>query len=277
MTFKHKLKRIGFAFCVFMVVCWSLAPFLWFVITSVKTPEEIAARPPSVLPASIHPENYSRLSTHHRFFIPIRNSLVVSGVTTLITIPIAALAAYAIARLRFRGRIPILSLILTAAMFPQITIAHTLERWLFSLGWINTFQGLVVPYISLSLPLAVWILASFFREFPPDLEDAARLDGCGPLGILFRIFFPVAAPAVFTAAILTFIYSWNEFFFASFIVDREQFRTVPVAIVQFQGRYNLPWGEVAAASVISTLPLIIMVLAFQKRIISGLTAGAVKE
>ncbi len=276
MTITGRLKSIGFALCVFVLVCWSLAPFLWFVITSVKTPEEIAARPTTLLPASIHSENYSRLSTHHRFFIPIRNSLIVSGATTAVTIPIAALAAYAIARLRFRGRISILSLILAASMFPQITIAHTLERWLFNLGWINTFHGLVVPYVSLSLPLAVWILASFFREFPADLEDAARLDGCGRLGILFRIFFPVAAPAVFTAALLTFIYSWNEFFFASFIVDREQFRTLPVAIVQFQGRYNLPWGEVAAASVVSTIPLIILVLAFQRRIISGLTAGAVK-
>ncbi|HSG06318.1 MAG TPA: carbohydrate ABC transporter permease, partial [Nitrospiria bacterium] len=157
-------RSIGFGLCVVLVVCWSLAPFLWFGVTSLKSPAEIAARPPAILPSGIHTENYERLGSHHRLWIPIRNSAVVSGLTTLITIPLAALVAYALARLRFRGRTAILSAVLAASMFPQITIAHTLERWLFSLGWINTIHGLVVPYVSLALPLAVWILASFFRE-----------------------------------------------------------------------------------------------------------------
>jgi multiple sugar transport system permease protein len=268
--------RLGFAMAVALVVGWSLAPYTWFVVTSFKSPAEIAARPPTLLPLGVYSENYTSLVTHYRLWLPVRNSAVVAAATTLATIPIAALAAYALARLRFRGRAAVLTAILAASMFPQITMTHTLERWLYALGWINTYQGLIVPYISLTLPLAVWILASFFKEIPLELEEAARIDGCGPVATLVRVFAPVAAPALFTAAILTFIYAWNEFFFASFITDREEIRTLPVAIAQFHGRFSLPWGEVSAASVVATFPLVALVLALQRRIVRGLTAGAVK-
>ena len=268
--------RIGLSIGILFVMAWSLAPYLWFSVASVKSPAEIAARPPQLVPHGLHAENYGRLISQHRIGIPVRNSFIVAGGTTLVVIPVAALAAYAMARLRFRGRGILLMGILGASMFPQITMAHTIERWLYALGWINTFQGLVVPYVSLTLPLAVWILASFFKEIPTELEDAARVDGCGPLRTLLSVFMPVAAPAIFTAAILTFIYAWNEFFFASFVVDRESVRTLPVAIAQFHGRFSLPWGEVSAASVVATLPLVALVLALQRRIIHGLTAGAVK-
>lgn len=277
MTVLRSLRaRGGLLLAILLVMGWSLAPFGWFVVTSMKSPLEIAQRPPSILPLGVHVENYARLVTFHHIWWPIRNSAIVAGATTLLTIPIAALAAYALSRLAFWGRSVILSGVLGASMFPQITLAYTMERWLYTLGWINTYQGLVVPYVSLTLPLAVWILTSFFREIPIEMEDAARVDGCSRLGTLVRIFLPVAAPAIFTAAILTFIYAWNEFFFASFITDREQVRTLPVAIAQFHGRYTLPWGELAAASVVATLPLIIVVLALQRKIIQGLTAGAVK-
>jgi trehalose/maltose transport system permease protein len=268
--------RAGLLIAIVLVMGWSLGPFAWFAVTSMKSPLEIAERPPRLLPQGIHVENYARLVTYHHMGWPVRNSAVVAGLTTLVTIPVAALAAYALSRLAFWGRSAVLAGVLAASMFPQITLAYTIERWLYALGWINTYQGLVVPYISLTLPLAVWILASFFREIPVELEDAARVDGCGRLGTLVRIFLPVAAPAIFTAAILTFIYAWNEFFFASFITDREEVRTLPVAIAQFHGRYSLPWGELAAASIVATLPLVVVVLALQRRIIQGLTAGAVK-
>jgi len=273
---RHTAARLGFVTAVVVVIGWSLAPYAWFVTTSFKSPAEIAARPPTLLPRGLYADNYASLTTHYRLWLPVRNSAVVAGVTTLATIPIAALAAYALARLRFRGRAAVLSGILAASMFPQITMTHTIERWLYALGWINTYQGLIVPYLSLTLPLAVWILASFFKEIPVELEEAARIDGCGPIRTLARVFVPVAVPALFTAAIFTFIYAWNEFFFASFIADREEIRTLPVAIAQFHGRFSLPWGEVAAASVVATLPLVILVLALQRRIIRGLTAGAVK-
>ena len=273
---RNKVHQIGFSIAVVLVIGWSLAPYLWFAVTSLKSPIEIAARPPGIIPNEIYLENYARLGSHHRLWVPVRNSVIVAGFTTLITVPVAALAAYALTRLRFRGRMVVMSGILAVSMFPQVTMAHTIERWLYALGWINTYQGLTVPYIALTLPLAVWILAAFFKEIPIELEEAARVDGCGPVRTLVQVFVPVAAPAIFTAAILTFIYAWNEFFFASFVADREQVRTLPVAIAQFHGRYSLPWGEVAAASIVATFPLIVLVLALQRRIIHGLTAGAVK-
>ena len=273
---RNKVHQIGFSIAVVLVIGWSLAPYLWFAVTSLKSPIEIAARPPGIIPNEIYLENYARLGSHHRLWVPVRNSVIVAGFTTLITVPVAALAAYALTRLRFRGRMVVMSGILAVSMFPQVTMAHTIERWLYALGWINTYQGLTVPYVALTLPLAVWILAAFFKEIPIELEEAARVDGCGPVRTLVQVLVPIAAPAIFTAAILTFIYAWNEFFFASFVTDREQVRTLPVAIAQFHGRYSLPWGEVAAASIVATFPLIVLVLALQRRIIHGLTAGAVK-
>jgi multiple sugar transport system permease protein len=204
------------------------------------------------------------------------NSAIVAGAATLVTIPLAAAAAYALSRTRLRGRRAILALVLVASMFPQVTLAHTIYGMLQRAGLINTLAGPVAPYVSLTLPLAIWILASFFREIPMELEDAARVDGCGPLRTLLRIFLPVAAPGVFTAAILTFIYAWNEFFFALVILTHEQVKTLPPGIATLPGQHTFPWGEIAAASVLATLPLVAVVLASQRRIVSGLTAGAVK-
>jgi multiple sugar transport system permease protein len=271
------VRRAGLALAVLVVAGWSLAPFAWFVVTSLKSPAEIAARPPTMLPERAVAVNYTSLVETHRIWLPIRNSAIVSALTVLVAIPLAAPAAYALARLRFRGRRALLFGILAASMFPPIIIAHTLVGWLYALGWINTFQGLIVPYVSLVLPLAIWILAAFFRDLPPELEDAARVDGCTRAGALARVVLPVAAPAVATTAILTFIYAWNEFFFASIVTDNDAVRTLPVAIAQFHGRFTLPWGEVAAASVIATLPLLVLVLALQRRIVDGLTQGAVKQ
>jgi multiple sugar transport system permease protein len=161
-------------------------------------------------------------------------------------------------------------------MFPQISIAGPVWKIMRSLGWLNSYQGLIVPYITLTLPLGVWILTSFFKELPKELEDAARIDGCNRIQTLYKIVIPLAAPGVFTAAILVFIYAWNEFFFALLIMTQRQFQTLPIGIALFQGQYTLPWGEIAAASTVATLPLVLLVFFFQKRIVSGLSAGAIK-
>jgi multiple sugar transport system permease protein len=144
------------------------------------------------------------------------------------------------------------------------------------LGWLNTYQGLVLPYIALTLPLAVWVLTLFFQEIPLDLESAALVDGCSKIGALVRIILPLSAPGLFTAAILTFIYAWNEFFLALLIVTDPSKQTMPVGIALFQGEHTVPWGEIAAASFITTAPLVVMVLLFQRRIVAGLSAGAIK-
>ena len=204
------------------------------------------------------------------------NSLVVAGSTTLITVLLAAGAAYGLARLRLPGVGWGLGLILAAGMFPQTSLAGPVWRILQGLGWLNTYQGLILPYVSLTLPLGVWVLYAFFRELPPELEEAALIDGCGRLQVLWRVVAPLAAPGVFTAAILVFIFAWNEFFFALLVMSDPARQTLPVGIALFQGEYTMPWGEIAAASTVATLPLVLMVLLFQRRIVRGLSAGAVK-
>ena len=161
-------------------------------------------------------------------------------------------------------------------MFPQIAIAGPIWRFLRFLDWLNTYQGLILPYVAFTLPLAVWILSLFFRDLPEELEAAALVDGCSRIGALVRVILPLSAPGLFTAAILTFIYAWNEFFLALLIMTDPAKQTMPVGIALFQGEYTIPWGEIAAASLITTAPLVIIVLLFQQRIVTGLSAGAVK-
>jgi multiple sugar transport system permease protein len=258
-----------------LVVLWSLGPFLWFSLASIKGPAEVARRPPTVIPERPTLEGY-RLSAEEGLFRWMRNSAVVAGATTILGIPLAAMAAYALSRTRLRGRRAILGLLLGVSMFPQVTLAPVLYRMLDRMGLVNTLAGPVVPYVTLSLPLSIWLLASFFREIPQELEEAARLDGAGPIRTLFRVFLPVAAPGLATASLLVFIQAWNEFFFALILLTRTELKTLPVGIATMPGQYTFPWGEVAAASVVATAPLLAAALLFQKRILSGLTAGAVK-
>ncbi len=270
------MRRLGFASLVVLAVGWSLAPFLWLGLTSFKSPREIERRPPSVLPEKWTVESYEQAQSRHGVGRLLRNSLLVAGGTTLVTVPLAVAAAYALARLRIPGRKTLLSVILVASMFPQVAIVHTLYGMVQGMGLMNSRLGLGIPYVTLTLPLAVWILASFFKEIPIELEEAARVDGCGPVRTLVQVFLPAAAPAVFTTAILTFVYAWNEFFFALVLLTDPSKQTLPRGIALMPGRYTLPWGEIAAASVLATIPLVLLVLVLQRRIIRGLTAGAVK-
>lgn len=258
-----------------LVVAWSVGPFLWFALASFKGPAEVTRRPPTPIPERPTLEGY-RLAAGQGLLAWMRNSAVVAGATTIVGIPIAAMAAYALSRTRFRGRRFILGLALATSMFPQVTMAPVLYQWLQRLGLVNTLAGPVVPYLSLTLPLSIWLLASFFREIPQELEEAARLDGAGAFRTLFRVFLPVAAPGVVTAALLCFIHAWNEFFFALVLLTRNEMKTLPAGIATMPGQYTFPWGEVAAASVAATLPLLGAALLFQRRILSGLTAGAIK-
>ncbi len=189
---------------------------------------------------------------------------------------IGALAAYAVARLRFRGKAAILAFILAVTMFPQISIVSPLYLLLRAFGLINTYPGLILPYLTFAMPLTVWLLVGFFRQLPADLEEAALVDGASRWQSFTRVLLPLAVPGLATTAILTFIYCWNEFLFAlSFTLGPER-QTVPVAIALFRGRYQVPWGQVLAAAVVATAPVAVLVLAFQRRIVQGLTAGAVK-
>lgn len=265
------LLGLGIAFAV----SGSLFPFLWFVLTSLKSPLAVEAIPPTWWPDG-NLGFYRSALVEHQLLAYTGNSVFVAGATTVLSLVLAIPAGYALARVSMAGKPWILWGLLTISMFPQIVIAGPIWQLLSRLGGLNTHWGLILPYIALTLPLAIWILATFFKDLPHELEEAARVDGCTAWQALSRVMIPLAAPGIFTAAILTFIYAWNEFFFALLILTDPEKQTLPVGIALFQGEFTMPWGELAAASVLATLPLIVLVLLFQRGIISGLSAGAVK-
>jgi ABC-type glycerol-3-phosphate transport system permease component len=252
-----------------------LFPIYWMVAAS-ATPESRLFQSPPLVPDALSFEHYRALFNERDFWIPIRNSLIVATMTTLVVLPMAVLCAYAVARLRFRGRGLLLALLLAVSMFPQISIVPPLYLMLRELRLLDTYPGLVFPYVTFSAPLAVWLLTAFFRQLSPELEEAAMLDGASRVRALWDVILPVAAPGVATAAILTFLYCWNEFLFAlSFTLGPDRY-TVPVAVTLFRGRYQVPWGQVLAATVVATIPVALLVMTCQRRIVAGLTAGASK-
>jgi ABC-type glycerol-3-phosphate transport system permease component len=250
-------------------------PLYWMVISSF-TPEARIFGAPTLVPRTLVLDHYRALFGARDFWTPIRNSLVVAGATTGLSVAIGALCAYALARLQFPGKALILAFVLAISMFPQISIVSPLYLLLRELGLINTYPGLVLPYLTFAMPLTIWLLVGFFRQLPAELEDAALMDGASRLRTLREIILPLAWPGLATTAILTFLYCWNEFLFAlSFTLGPERY-TVPVAIALFRGQYQVPWGEILAGAVVATVPVAVVVLIAQRRIVAGLTAGAVK-
>jgi ABC-type glycerol-3-phosphate transport system permease component len=255
-----------------LLLAFALFPFLWAVLASFRPEEELFGGASFRLTA----EHYAALFEERGFLVPIRNSLVVAGTTTLFCVLVGSLAAYALARLEMRGKSAVLGLILAVSMFPQIAIVSPLFLLLRSLGLIDTYPGLILPYLTFAMPLTVWLLVGYFRQIPPDLEEAARVDGATRWQVFTRVVLPLAVPGLAATAILTFLYCWNEFLFAlSFTLGPER-HTVPVAIALFRGQYQVPWGQVLAAAVVATAPVAVLVLLFQRRIVQGLTAGALK-
>jgi len=272
---RHVAKKCALLIGILLAAGFSLFPFLWFIFSSFKTQTQITAIPPEWFP-SFSLQFYRSAVYDYGILHFLVNSIIVAGSTTIVTVFLGVLAGYSLARLpRRKARIFLMG-ILACAMFPQIAIAGPIWRFLNFMGWLNTYQGLILPYVALTLPLAVWILALFFREIPQELEAAAMVDGCTRLGALVHVLIPLSIPGVFTAAILSFIYAWNEFFLALLIVTDPARQTMPVGIALFQGEHTIPWGEIAAASFITTAPLVLMVLLFQRRIVTGLSAGAIK-
>jgi ABC-type glycerol-3-phosphate transport system permease component len=258
-----------------LILAAVLFPLYWMLAASVTQEAQLFSAP-SLVPAVLTFDHYRALFDARDFLVPIRNSLVVAGATTLFVLPIAALCAYALARMPLRGQRALLAIVLAVSMFPQISIIAPLYLLLRELHLLNTFPGLVLPYLTFSMPLAIWLLTGFFRHLPRDLEEAAMLDGASRLQMLRDIVLPISLPGLGSTAILTFLYCWNEFLFAlSFTLGPERY-TVPVAIALFRGRYQVPWGEVLAAAIVATIPVVLVVVAFQRHIVAGLTAGATK-
>jgi ABC-type glycerol-3-phosphate transport system permease component len=250
-------------------------PVYWTIASSFA-PEARLFDVPPIVPTDVTFDHYRALFEERQFWRPMRNSLVVAGSTTALAIVIGTLAAYAVTRLRFRGRTLLLAAVLAVSMLPQVSLVPPLYLALRAAGLIDTYAGLVLPYPSFALPLSIWLLVGYFRQLPAEVEDAALIDGASRVQALWHIVLPLAWPGVATAAILTFLYCWNEFLFAlSFTLGPERY-TAPVAIALFRGRYQVPWGQILAAAVVTTLPVVAVVIAFERRIVEGLTAGAMK-
>jgi multiple sugar transport system permease protein len=261
---------------VVAIVLFCLFPFYWLLNTSLKTGTDLSGS--NLVPPSPTLDNYDSIFRDSNFTNALRNSAIVALITTALALVVGSFCAYALARLKIRFKFAILAIILTITTFPQITIAAPIFKLWRDIGLYNTIPGLVIPYLTFALPLAIYILTSFFREIPRDLEEAALVDGATNFQAFYKVVVPLAAPGLATAGILTFIAAWNEFLLAITLTSSSSARTVPAAIAFFTGsvQFEQPLGTISAASVTISIPLIVMVLLFQKRIVAGLTAGAVK-
>lgn len=273
---ENRFDRFCWAAGSLFAVCYALTPIVWIISLSLKHPADLGDN--NFWPQRVTFEHYRAIFADAQFPAALWNSLGIAALSTLLAIGIAMFAAYAVVRLEFPGRRLFLAFALAIAMFPPVSIVGPLFNMWRSIGLYDTWAGLILPYITLTLPLSIWTLAAFFREIPWDLEKAAQVDGATPFQAFRLVIAPLAAPGVFSAAILVFIFAWNDFLFAVSLTSTNQARTVPVAIAFFTGssRFEQPTGSIAAAAVVITVPLIIMVMLFQRRIVAGLTAGAVK-
>jgi multiple sugar transport system permease protein len=273
---KHTSRERGmWSILILVVVLYALIPVAWITSLSLKSSDQLSDRK---FFSGVSFDNYDVIFSDDTFLAALINSLGIAGIATFISIVLAAMAAYALARLDFAGKAVILSGALAVAMFPPISIVGSLFDMWRSIGLYDTWPGLIIPYMTFTLPLAIYTLSAFFREIPWELEQAAQIDGATPFQAFRKIIVPLAAPGVFTAAILVFIFAWNDFIFANTLTSTDAARTVPAALAFFTGasQFEQPIGAVSAAAVVVTIPIIIMVLIFQRRIVAGLTAGAVK-
>jgi multiple sugar transport system permease protein len=268
-------ERVLWSIGILVVLLYALIPVLWITSLSFKSPEEVGD---GKFFSGFSTENYDVVFSDDTFIAALINSIGIAGIATLISIVLAAMTAYATARLDFTGKALILSGALAVAMFPPISIVGSLFDMWRAIGIYDTWPGLIIPYMTFTLPLAIYTLSAFFREIPWELEQAAAVDGATPMQAFRKVIVPLAAPGVFTAAILVFIFAWNDFIFANTLTSTDNARTVPAALAFFTGasQFEQPIGAIAAASVVVTIPIIIMVFVFQRRIVAGLTAGAVK-
>jgi trehalose/maltose transport system permease protein len=276
---RSRVAYLGWTAAFGMVLFYALIPVLWLVSLSLKTPGTVEDK--RFIPKEFTLDNYTALfqgGLDSPLLRPLINSVAIALIATTIAVTLASFTAYAIARLSFPGKTVILAGALAIAMFPPISVVGPLFDMWRRLGLYDTYPGLIIPYLTFALPLAIYTLVAFFREIPWELEQAAQVDGATPWQAFIKVILPLAAPGVFTAAILVFIFAWNDFVFAITLTSSDSARTVPAALAFFTGpsQFTAPTANLAAAAVLVTIPIIVFVLIFQRRIVAGLTAGAVK-
>ena len=274
-------SKIGTTVGVALILAWCLLPVTWIISLSFKSQAAVTNGSPGFFPSKgggAGWKNYTQVLQDHNFLLAIRNSIVVSLSATLLSVVFATLAAYAIARLEFQGKKFVLTTALVIAMFPVVSLVGPLFDMWRTAHLYDTWWGLMIPYISFTLPLAIWTLSAFFREIPWEMEQAAQVDGATSWQAFRKVIVPLAAPGVFTAAILTFFFAWNDFVFGISLTSTEHARPIPAALSFFVGAdpFNRPASLLAAAAVVATVPIVVLVLFFQRKIVAGLTAGAVK-
>jgi multiple sugar transport system permease protein len=272
----RSLNMVLFYMFLVIFVLVSVGPLIWIFKMSIITKSELFASPPTILPRNSTNGEYTQIFGDSSFQKALVNSTIISSITTVVCLFFGAIAAYAIARLRFRFKNSVMTLILALSFFPAVAIIAPLFIQFSTLGIIDTYWSVIITDTVFALPLTIWLLVAFFRELPRDLEDAAKVDGATTIQAFRKVIVPLAAPGVFTTAILTFIFAWNEFLFANTFLFDENTQPVTVVIPNFATVYTVDYGAQAAAAVVVTVPLVILVLIFQRRIVSGLTAGAVK-
>ena len=260
----------------FILLVNGMFPALWILFTSLKTEAELTVKPITWLPHAPTIANYLRAFTDQPLLLFLFNSFMVAILSTALTLFISVLAAYALARLQLRGRDLILSAIIAVSTFPLVTLLVPLFEIMRALGLLNTWVALILPYTVLSLPVCTLILVSFFEGIPRDLENSAMIDGCTRIGALFKVVVPLSAPGVFTAGILAFVNAWDEFLLALSFNSNPMLRTLPVGITLYQGEFAFPWPVISAALVVGIVPVAVLIVIFQERVVSGLTSGGIK-
>jgi multiple sugar transport system permease protein len=276
MNFAALKSKTIVLFAAFIVVVNGFFPALWILFTSLKTEGELLKFPITYIPRDPTLVNYYQAFTEKPLHLFLFNSIVVAGSSTIITVIVSALAAYALTRLRMPRRNLIMGVLMAVSMFPLISLIVPLFQVMRELGLLNTYLSLILPYTVLSLPVCTLVMASFFQDISPDLEAAAMVDGCTRVQALFKIVLPLAAPGVFTAAILAFVNAWDEFLLALTFLSRETMRTLSVGITLYQGEFAFPWPLISAALIVAIVPVCILIAIFQERVVGGLTAGGVK-
>jgi multiple sugar transport system permease protein len=266
----------GWSAALLIVLVFALVPVLWIISLSLKTPA--SATDGAFIPHHWTLSNYKAIFDTGIFTDALRNSIGIALIATSLAVLLACAAAYAIARLEFPGKRAILAIALAVALFPQISLVGPLYNLWRQIGLYDTWPGLIIPYMTFALPLSIWVLSSFFREIPWELEQAAEVDGATPFQAFTKVIAPLAMPGIVTTFIIVFLICWNDFIFAISLTSTTHAETVPAAIAQFPGvsQFTVPIGDIAAAAVVVTVPVMVLVLLFQRRIVAGLTAGAVK-
>jgi multiple sugar transport system permease protein len=259
-----------------VVVIFVAAPLYWLIASSFKTPSNMGASPPQYFPNPVSTQNYHDAFVTYNFGVYFRNSLIVTLVATALVLVIGTLAGYALGRLPMRGKFTLMVTLLIISVFPAIAVIAPLYVLEKNLGWLNSYQALIIPYTAFNLPFAIWILRNYMLGIPKEMEETGRIDGAGPLRTLWSIILPMALPGVFTAGIFCFTACWTEFLMALTFNISNNYRTIPVGIAEFGTVFTVPYGTIFAASVVAVVPIGILVFIFRKFVISGLTSGAVK-